>query len=56
MILLFADFTVLYYVQLSLNICLQENLVDYTNLFSPNDYKNNNKTLYKYLVNMTMEN
>ena len=23
-------------------------LLDYTNLFSPNDYKKNNKTIYKY--------
>ena len=24
-------------------------LLDYTNLFSPNDYKKNNKIIYKYL-------
>ena len=23
-------------------------LLDYTNLFSPNDYKNNDKKIYKY--------
>ena len=25
-----------------------KNLLDYTNLFSPNDYKNNNKMMLKY--------
>ena len=25
-----------------------KSLLDYTNLFSPNDYKKNDKTIYKY--------
>ena len=26
-----------------------KSLLDYTNLFSPNDYKKDDKTIYKYL-------
>ena len=44
MILLCRDFT----VSLSQKICLQEKLIDYTNLFSLNDYKKNDHIIYKY--------
>ena len=27
---------------------LEKTLLDYTNLFSPNNYKNNDKIIYKY--------
>ena len=31
---------------------LGKTLLDYTNLFSPNDYKKNDKIIYKYFKNM----
>ena len=46
--LLCADFI----VSLLENICLLEKtLLDYTNLFSPNDHKKNDKIVYKYFNN-----
>ena len=34
----------------------RKTLLDYTNLFSPNEYKKNDKIIYKYLkINMTEE-
>ena len=36
-------------LSLSYNICLQKKtLLNYTNLFSPNNYKKNDKIIYKY--------
>ena len=32
-----------------------KNLLDYTNLFSPNDYKKNEKIIYKYLKTNVVE-
>ena len=42
MILLYLDFVVL------LSQWLQQKVLSYTNLFSPNDYKRNEKIIYKY--------
>ena len=34
----------------------EKNLLDYSNLFSPNNYKKNDKIIYKYLnINMVEE-
>ena len=38
------------------HVLVGNTLLDYTNLFSPNDYKKNDKTIYKYLkINMVEE-
>ena len=44
MILLYVDFIVLFH---RIYAC-RKFLLDYTNLFSPNNYKNNDKIIYTY--------
>ena len=44
--LLCVDFIVELFIEYML---VGKTLLDYTNLFSPNDYKNNDKIIYKYI-------
>ena len=41
------EFTVSFFIEYMIT---RKTLLDYTNLFSPNDYKKNDKIIHKYLI------
>ena len=47
MMVIYVEFTVLFFIEYMIT---RKTLVDYTNLFSPNDYKKNDKIIHQYFT------
>ena len=47
MMVIYVEFTVLFFIEYMIT---RKTLVDYTNLFSPNDYKKNDKIIHQYFA------
>ena len=47
MMLICVEFTVSFFIEYMIT---RKTLLDYTNLFSPNDYKKNDKIIHKYFI------
>ena len=47
MMVIYMEFTVLFFIEYMIT---RKTLVDYTNLFSPNDYKKNDNIIHQYFT------